>query len=96
MKVYVPSIIQYSKDQSGVTNVLGVFTNEKDAVSELIKILVTEERICACETAHLQCMNQLITNINNFEQLFKSCNEYDLTSYYLDSWHIQMDVFDLV
>lgn len=102
MLLYVPSIIKYYAGSSGNTEVLGVFTSEKDSIEKLINTLFINEMICSCEHKDLDsdiehrdyCLPTMIGNIFTFSQLLEELGGLDETSYYNDSWHIQMDIFN--
>lgn len=84
MIVYVPSIVEYYTTENGCARVLGVFTTEKSAVDKLIIELLRSEMIDQMDEEK---------QTKTFKQLLYWCNKHDSTSYYNQTWHIQLDTF---
>ncbi len=84
MIVYVPSIVEYHTAEDGRARVLGVFTTEKFAVDKLIEELLRSEMIDQLDEEK---------QTKTFKQLLHLCDKYDNTSYYNQTWHIQLDTF---
>ena len=84
MTVYVPSIVEYYTAENGHARVLGVFTTEKSAIDKLIIELLRREMIDQMDEEK---------QTKTFKQLLQLCDKYDSTSYYNQTWHIQLDTF---
>ena len=96
--VYVASIVEYYTAEEGSAHILGVFATEKAGVDRLIDHLVDNEMIgdfdkekersdeSKNESKYLY--KQMATTL---DQLIVVCNDDDSTSYFQQTWHIQLD-----
>ena len=100
--VYVASIVEYYPAEEGSAHILGVFATEKAGVDRLIDHLVDNEMIGDFDEEKERSDESKNESKNESKYLYKQmattldqlivvCNDDDSTSYFQQTWHIQLD-----